>query len=73
MARKFSEAFEVRHPFFKPAWRRVLAVLACFLWSVFEISTGAYVWASVFIAAGAYLFWQFFVCFKPEDYQKKDN
>jgi hypothetical protein len=73
MARKFTEVFEVRHPFFRPAWRRALATAVCFLWAGFEMWNDAPIWAAVFAVAGGYLFWQFFVRFKPEDYEKHDH
>ena len=52
---------DVRHPFFLPAWRRVVAVTLPLLWSLVEIGQGAWLWAAIFVAAGLYLAWAFFV------------
>ena len=65
-----SGPFDVKHPLFRPLWVRVLVCGVLAAWTVFEVSNGAYVWAGVFAAAALYLGWQFFVAFKPEDYEK---
>lgn len=65
--------FDVKHPFFRPFWRRALATALILGWAVFEWSGGAQVWAMVFGIAGAYLFLQFFVQFDPADYEKADE
>jgi len=72
MANKWKEMFEVRHPFFRPVSRRVIATGLCLGWAAFEFLNDAPVWASVFAIAGAYLFWQFFVAFDPKDYDHKN-
>ncbi len=64
--------FEVRHPFFRPFWRRALATAICLGWAVFEWSNGAQVWALVFGTCGVYLFLQFFIHFDPKDYEKRE-
>ena len=72
MSRKWADMFEVRHPFFKPFWRRFVATALCLGWAVFEWSNDAQLWALLFTVAGGYLFWQFFVRFKPEDYDSRN-
>lgn len=66
-------AFEVRHPIFRPFWRRAAVTLLCLGWAAVEFANGATVWALLFAAAGAYLFWQFFVAFDPADYEPKQK
>ena len=72
MPNKWSEMFDVRHPFFKPLWRRVVATAACLLWALIEASNGATLWALLFAGAGGYLFWQFFVAFDPDQYDNEN-
>ena len=62
--------FEVRHPFFRPLWRRVAVTGLCLGWALFELSNGAMLWAIVFGACGVHLFLQFFVRFDPADYEQ---
>ena len=54
---------DVRTPFFRPLWRRVVATTLCLAWAVVELVSGAVMWAIIFGAAGLYLAWQFFVVF----------
>lgn len=56
--------FEVRSPFFRPMWRRVVATVVCLGWAAFELYNGSVLWAALFGAGGAILFWQFFVTFE---------
>ena len=56
---------DVRTPFFRPLWRRVIATTLCLAWAVAEALSGAVMWAIIFGAAGLYLAWQFFVDFEP--------
>ena len=53
--------FELRVPFFVPLWRRILVMVICFGWAVFELMTGAVFWAILFGALGATAAWQFFL------------
>ena len=60
--------FDLRVPFFQPMWRRVVTVLICFGWGMFEFSTGATIWAMIFGAMGATALYQFFFDWKdPAD------
>lgn len=66
--------FEVRTPFFRPLWRRVLATTICLAWALFEATSGGYLWAILFGAAGGLLAFQFFVTFEDGPaLQKKDD
>lgn len=65
--------FEVRHPFFRPFYRRAIATFVIAAWAVFEWMRGAQVWALVFGTAGVYLFLQFFVHFDPKDYEQRPD
>jgi len=58
--------FDLHHPFFAPMWRRVVVVLFCAGWSLFEVVTGQYFWACVFAGMGALAAWQFYV--RPPDH-----
>lgn len=59
--------FDVQSPIFRPVWRRVVVVALTIVWTLFEMSNGAYVWALIFGAAASYLTYQFFVVFDPKD------
>ena len=63
------DAFNVRHPFFRPLWSRVLLTGLCLGWALFELSNAQVFWALLFGGAGGYLFYQFFVVFDPKDYE----
>ncbi|MDJ1007589.1 MAG: hypothetical protein QNJ13_07150 [Paracoccaceae bacterium] len=56
--------FEVRVPFFRPLWRRILAVLICAGWAAGEAAMGAWAWAAGAGLAAAYLAWAFFIAFE---------
>lgn len=74
MARNSNKSFfDVRHPVFRPFWRRALLTGVCFLWALFEFSNGQIIWAVVFGACGVHLFLQFFVLFDPADYETQDK
>ena len=63
--------FEVRHPFFRPFYRRFIATSVILGWAIFEWVNGAQVWALVFGTCGFYLFLQFFIHFDPKEYEKR--
>jgi hypothetical protein len=69
MAKRKQRLFEVRHPFFRPFWRRLLVSGLCMGWTMFELSNGETLWAMVFGACAVHLFLQFFVFFDPVDYE----
>ncbi|MBS0125443.1 hypothetical protein [Thetidibacter halocola] len=55
------DAFDVRHPVFKPIWRRVAVVVVTYGWAGFEAFHGNTWWAVLFAAAGTWCAHQFFV------------
>ncbi|MEM9707260.1 MAG: hypothetical protein AAF871_00590 [Pseudomonadota bacterium] len=57
------KGLEVRTPFFRTIWRRLLVTGLTLGWTAFEAAMGNLVWAAVFGAAGAYLVWAFFIAF----------
>jgi len=62
------KAFDLRHPFFAPVWRRVLAVVMCLGWAGVEYWNGSPGWAVFFAAAGGWCVYQFFVIWDlPEE------
>ena len=65
--------FEVRHPFFRPFWRRALFTGIILGWTVFEFTSNSKVWALIFFAAGVYLVMQWFVFFDPAEYEEKKD
>lgn len=65
-----NKAFDVRHPFFAPLYRRVLVVAVCLIWAGVEGWSGNTFWAALFGAAGVWLAYQFFVVFDPEAYRR---
>lgn len=67
------DAFEVRHPIFRPWWRRVVITGSILGWAGVEFYNGANLWGFMFGAAGVYLFMQFFVKFDPADYEKRKD
>ncbi|WP_413719670.1 hypothetical protein [Silicimonas sp. MF1-12-2] len=73
MANRKNSLFEVRHPIFRPLWRRVVVTAFCIGWALFELSNGAMIWAAIFGACGVHLFLQFFVKFDPADYEPEDK
>ena len=67
------QQFDVRHPLFRPFWRRAVIVGAMSAWTVYEIVNGNTVWALAFGAASAYLAYEFFVVFDPKNYEDKGD
>lgn len=55
------------HPFFRPLYRRILVVVVCFVWAVFEYTNGSDGWALLFLAMGAWSGWLLLVTWKPKD------
>ena len=55
---------EVRSPFFRPIWRRVLVLGLTVIWTGFEFVRGAPLWGVFFAAAALYLAWAFFWSFE---------
>lgn len=73
MSNRRSSLFEVRHPIFRPLWRRMALTAFCIGWALFEWSNGATVWAILFGACGVHLFIQFFLRFDPAEYEAQKD
>lgn len=58
------------HPFFRPLWRRIAVVAACFIWAGIEYIGGSPTWTMMALAFGLYGVWQFFYAYKPIDEAK---
>lgn len=58
---------DLRHPFFRPLWRRVAVVVVCLAWGAFEFATGSVFWGTVFAGVGVVCAWQFFTDFDPDN------
>lgn len=62
-------AFEVRHPLFKPLWRRVALVGACAFIAIMDLLGGRMLWAALFGICALYLGYMFFIAFDPSEYE----
>ena len=58
---------DVQHPFFIPMYRRVLVVVFCLGWAVFEFvgGSGSPFWGILFGGMGLFCAHQFFIAFNP--------
>ena len=65
--------FDLSHPFFNPLWRRVVIVVLCLGWALFEFATGAPFWGMLFGAVGLWCAWSFFVKFTPHPEDEEDD
>ena len=65
--------FNLRHPFFRPPWRRAVTTAVLGGWSLFEFSTGSGGWAVMFGAAAVYCIYEFYVVFDPANYEERDG
>jgi hypothetical protein len=63
--------FDIRHPFFRPVWRRVATVALALGWAVVEIAGGNVFWAILFGSIGLYAAWEFFVIYDPANYEER--
>ena len=50
---------DLRHPFFRPAWRRIAIVAVAGLWGLFELSTGAVFWGVLFLGIAGLAAYEF--------------
>ncbi|MBX2879256.1 MAG: hypothetical protein KTR32_04945 [Granulosicoccus sp.] len=51
---------DLQIPFFVPVWRRLVLLLICLGWGVFELLAGESLWATIFFAMGIFAAWQLF-------------
>ena len=61
---------DVKHPWFRPLWARVLVTALVCLWTVIELTRIAPFWAILFGAAAGWLIYQWFIVFDPRDYER---
>jgi hypothetical protein len=59
-----SGLLDLRHPWFRPLWRRIAVVAVCLGWAGFEVWGGSVFWAILFGAAGLYAAWCFFIAWQ---------
>lgn len=71
MARK--RLIEVRHPFFRPLWRRIVLSVLLVGWTIFEISGGNTLWALLFGAIGVFCIYEFFFIYDPANYEDRED
>ena len=62
----------LRHPIFRPLWRRLALSAACFGWAGLEASWGNAGWFWLFLGIGLYTVYEFFLVFDPRDYGDED-
>ncbi|WP_425093389.1 hypothetical protein [Tropicimonas sp. S265A] len=65
--RRRHPALDVRIPFFKPLWRRVLTSAVMVLWIIVELVYGSPYWAALAAGICAYVGYQFFVAFDLDE------
>lgn len=63
----------IRHPAFRPLWRRLLIVGLAGGWAMFEFVMGNQLWALLFGAIAAYCAYEFLVVFDPANYEESDD
>lgn len=60
--------FDVRHPFFRPFWRRAIFIGALGAWTIYELMNENWIWGIVFGGASAFLAYHWILVFDPKDY-----
>lgn len=58
---------DLRHPFLRPMWRRVVMVAFLAVWTGIEILGGNPYWAMLAGGIGVYAIWVFFFSFEAPD------
>lgn len=58
----------MRHPFFRPLWRRAATTALCFGWALVELAGGNSFWALLFAGIGALCLYEFFIVYDPAEY-----
>ena len=65
--------FDLRHPFFNPAWRRVLTVVLALGWALVELLTGSPGWAMMFGAVGLWAGYVLLLTWTPVDDERTSD
>lgn len=60
MTKRRPNALELRHPFFRPLWRRIVLIAVLAGWTVVEATAGNAVWAFLMAGIGVYSTYVFF-------------
>jgi hypothetical protein len=58
----------LRHPFFRPVWRRAVTTGLCFGWALVELGGNNVFWAMLFGGIGAICLYEFFIDYDPAHY-----
>ncbi len=67
------KSLSVRHPFFRPAWRRMVTTAFVGCWTLFELWTGSVFWTILFGAVSVYCIYEFYIAFDPSNYEDRDG
>ena len=70
MTKRRPNALELRHPFFRPLWRRITLIAVLAGWTVVETTAGNPVWALLMAGIGIYSSYVFFIDFALPDDEK---
>ncbi len=65
--------FNLRHPFFRPLWRRIAVVAVCAGWGFFELSMGNAFWVVLFWGLAGVCAYEFFVIYDEANYRDEDE
>ena len=65
--------FDLRHPFFNPAWRRVLTVVLALGWALVELLTGRPGWAMMLGAVGLWAGYVLLLTWTPVDDERTSD
>ncbi|MFW2543256.1 hypothetical protein ACN2XU_11490 [Primorskyibacter sp. 2E107] len=65
--------FDLRYPFFNPAWRRVLTVVLALGWALVELLTGSPGWAMMFGAVGLWAGYVLLLTWTPVDDERTSD
>lgn len=69
MEKRRKQLLDLRHPFFRPLWRRVLVAVLLVGWTIFEVFGGSMLWAVLFGALAVYTIREFFLVYDPANYE----
>jgi hypothetical protein len=58
----------LRHPFFRPVWRRIAVTTLIGLWALVEGLIGSAFWATLLGALAALCLYEYFIAFDPKNY-----